>query len=487
MKMRLLILFISVSLFANSQYAHPYKVYSENGEYFIKSIPFYGQVWTEDGKTIICKTNDTAQIITTVNRYFQPDFLFLSNDGKSFCFILNWFNSGCEWRNDIIFFYSNGVLVKKYKGTEFVDSTTNTRIEALCYKNQAIDSLVESNGMLIKSGFKKGTDSLSAYYNTNNSFLKNDTLYLLTHNKFVNRFSIKTGDLIDKTSFEDYSKTKLIHPNKRIIQNYKIKMPIGYGLPKLANDEDYCIALAKTAKLVYCNGTNADYEHKYKKNAFEIFCGIDSLGNCVDVQIDCKDSVLRNATVAFLKKSKFKKEEIPQGIDTWYFMHTAFFRNESKRIAKRERKLEIIEEKRQYQIRISSDSIKGIYIPKDITDCFTSLNIILKTENINEFKNKTSNEVIGNYHFGLGLWMRNNWGLWGGSRLSLYFNKLGIKHPDDMSGIILTSYHRYLNNQDLDLNVQISYYMKYWENAKKNRPKVKKAIKFTPPEIRKDK
>jgi hypothetical protein len=70
-------------------------------------------------------------------------------------------------------------------------------------------------------------------------------------------------------------------------------------------------------------------------------------------------------------------------------------------------------------------------------------------------------------HFGFGLWMRNNWQLWGGSRLSKYFNSLEIYHPDDMSGIILVSYHRYLNNKDIQLDEQIKYYKDYWANSKK--------------------
>ena len=487
MKIKLLILFIIASVIANAQFAHPYKVYSENREYFIKSIPFYDQIWTEDGKTIICKANDTTQVITTINRYFQPDFLFLSNDGKSVCFLLNWFDSGTEWRNDVIFFYSNGSLIKKYNGSEFVDSTLNVRINSLCYNNEEIDSLGESKDKSAKSDLKKRIDSLNSYFNTNNSFLKNDTLYLLTHNKFVNRFSMKTGEMIDRTSFADFSKGILVYPSKRVIQNYEIISPTNGWLPKLANGEDCCIALAKTAQLVYCDGKNADFEGKYKKNSFKIYCGIDTAGNCVDLQIDCKDSVLKKATVLFFKNAKFNKAEIPKGVDKWYYMHTAFFRNKSKKNAKRERKLEIIEEKRQYQIRITLDSINGVYIPKNLTDCFVRLNTMARPKIINEFKKCPSEELIGKYHFGLGLWMRNNWSLWGGSRLSIYFNNLGIKHPDDMSGIILTSYYRYLNNHDLDLEVQISYYKEYWENAKKNRSKVNKAIKFIPPVIKQDK
>jgi hypothetical protein len=456
---------------ANAQFAHPYKVFSENGEYFIKSIPFSDQVWTEDGKTVICKANDTTQVITTIDRYFRPDFLFLSNDGKSFCFLLNRFDSGNDLTKDVIYFYSNGALVKKYKGNEFVDTTLNSRISSLCYNNDAIDSFVVSKGYLVKTGFKKGTDSLSAYFNTNSSFLKNDTLYLLTHNRFVNIFDLRTGVLLDKISFNDYSKGKLIYPIKRIIQNYNIKIPTQFGLPKLADGQDYCVALAKTMKMVYCHGENADYEKKYKKYRFDIYCGIDSLGNCVDLQMDCKDSLLRKEAEDFIKNAKFDKAEIPGGIERWYFRHGAGFRKESKDLAIEERKLEIIEEELQYKKRIVADSIDGIYIPMDINDCFRQLNTMLKPIDINEFKNLPKDKAMAGAHFGLGMWLRNNWGLWVGSRLSVYFNNMGIKHPDDMSGIILTSYHRFLNDRDIDLDSQVLHYKDYWKNYEKKFPK----------------
>jgi hypothetical protein len=42
------------------------------------------------------------------------------------------------------------------------------------------------------------------------------------------------------------------------------------------------------------------------------------------------------------------------------------------------------------------------------------------------------------HHHGLGTWLRNYWGLWAGSRLAQKFNRAGIRHPDDMSHIILS-------------------------------------------------
>jgi hypothetical protein len=60
------------------------------------------------------------------------------------------------------------------------------------------------------------------------------------------------------------------------------------------------------------------------------------------------------------------------------------------------------------------------------------------------------------------MWLRNGWWLWHGSRLSQYFNKLGIQHPDDMSGIILASYYRRLRQQPLRVTDQIELYQTYW-------------------------
>lgn len=66
-------------------------------------------------------------------------------------------------------------------------------------------------------------------------------------------------------------------------------------------------------------------------------------------------------------------------------------------------------------------------------------------------------------HFTLGLYMRNNWGLWGNSQLKRHFEALGVFHPDDMSAIILKSYHRYLNNKPLALDSQVQYYQRFWQ------------------------
>ena len=64
---------------------------------------------------------------------------------------------------------------------------------------------------------------------------------------------------------------------------------------------------------------------------------------------------------------------------------------------------------------------------------------------------------------GLGMWIRNNWGLWKRKKLADYFNTIGVYHPDDMSGIILTSYYRELNGENWKVDNQVENYKLFWK------------------------
>lgn len=115
-------------------------------------------------------------------------------------------------------------------------------------------------------------------------------------------------------------------------------------------------------------------------------------------------------------------------------------------------------------LAIAQDNKARIYIPKDLEDCFHTLDSILSDSVKSEIMWMSESEFRGRAHFGIGMWMRNNWGLWSGeSRLSHYFSRLGLWHPDDMSGVILTSYYRYLWGEPIKLRQQIRYYKQYWK------------------------
>ena len=107
-------------------------------------------------------------------------------------------------------------------------------------------------------------------------------------------------------------------------------------------------------------------------------------------------------------------------------------------------------------------------IPTNLEECFIALNEMLGSEQVEEFKGWDENSVVGKSHHSLGRFLRNEWGLWSGSDLKTYFEGMGIKHADDMSGIIIDSYHRHLNGKPLDVEEQVNFYKNYWEKTKEN-------------------
>ena len=122
---------------------------------------------------------------------------------------------------------------------------------------------------------------------------------------------------------------------------------------------------------------------------------------------------------------------------------------------------------KENEARFTTDTLRGNYIPKDLDDSFKQIDKFWNDGTKLVVKGWKEDEFSAKVHHGFGMWIRNNWQLWGGSRLSKFFNEQGITHPDDMSGIILTSYHRYLSNKEIGFNEQIKYYKDYWENTKK--------------------
>lgn len=107
-------------------------------------------------------------------------------------------------------------------------------------------------------------------------------------------------------------------------------------------------------------------------------------------------------------------------------------------------------------------SSTGYYIPENLTEAIVEVDRIMGTRGRHETLSRSESDMCM-YHHTFGSWLRNNWGLWGDTRLVEYFNRLGITHADDMSGIILVSYWRTLHNVPLEINAQIKMYQDYWK------------------------
>lgn len=120
-------------------------------------------------------------------------------------------------------------------------------------------------------------------------------------------------------------------------------------------------------------------------------------------------------------------------------------------------------------------------IPDELSLCFKYLDENLDSKEIEKFKSISENDIV-EYHFSIGMHLRNNLLRHHkqSKKITDYFNSIGIYHYDDMSSIILTSYHRHLNDQGLRLNAQLKKYIEYWEPiADCQKSQKKKAVEIS--------
>ena len=99
-------------------------------------------------------------------------------------------------------------------------------------------------------------------------------------------------------------------------------------------------------------------------------------------------------------------------------------------------------------------------IPATLNDCYLMLDSVLNNEQKNEIKNTNERDLIM-YHRGLGMWIRNNFGLWSNRNVGIraLFIENNILHPDSMSQLIIVGYFYYLNgiNKSIEELIELRY------------------------------
>jgi hypothetical protein len=101
-------------------------------------------------------------------------------------------------------------------------------------------------------------------------------------------------------------------------------------------------------------------------------------------------------------------------------------------------------------------------VPTTLEGCLAELRRVLDHETLAEMRRLPEADMI-RYHHGLGARLRHQWGLRAGSPLATFFERLGVSDPDDMSGIILTSFWRHLHDRPLDLETQVKRRRERWD------------------------
>ena len=116
-----------------------------------------------------------------------------------------------------------------------------------------------------------------------------------------------------------------------------------------------------------------------------------------------------------------------------------------------------LKEQLDYQLDLrtllSAETINGYYIPKDFMDCFRQLDSLLTDKQIRGIQSLPNRRDVEQYDMSVGLWIRNHWGLWEGSRLSQYLSFYKLTAPTLQSNAILQYYYDYLHG-DFELRFQ---------------------------------
>jgi len=109
------------------------------------------------------------------------------------------------------------------------------------------------------------------------------------------------------------------------------------------------------------------------------------------------------------------------------------------------------EYEKTHERRIRQKVLFGVYIPKDLGECFVQLNRLAPPDGKAKFMALPESQIPQRAFYGLGRWIVHNWGFYGGSRLTVYLNDLGLHHPEDMANFILIAYHRNLHKNKLEI------------------------------------
>lgn len=134
------------------------------------------------------------------------------------------------------------------------------------------------------------------------------------------------------------------------------------------------------------------------------------------------------------------------------------------------------------EILSNAEKIRGNYIPFDFDDAVRELETLLDEKDKAYIRDSMAlGELEGEGHFGVGMFIRNRWGLWQNSRLAKYFEQRRFYHPDNMSDIVLEGIDYKLHGKVYDFNAMVKREDSLYR-ARKSNPK------FTiPPKSREDK
>ena len=422
-------------------------VSSSNGHYHAKSVPAQRLDYSPFGETKVYDARSGEQLYT-IPACLAEGYTFVSDDGQT---VLHLFYYDHK-HGKAVTFYHKGNMVRQIKVKDFLSNDTS---RVLFFSEDSI-TYATADGK-ISSEPRIATSERNKLIKGCPAFAVNDTVFVYTSTHKLVRIHLSTQQ-IDTLPFGYHSDTQLRqmlpesqltpdwtkHQHNNIVEVKQFKCPDDYA--KIDGDYDEAVKIfAKKMRMVaYDEEDRKNWRYKYYY--VNMLLKVDRQGEATIFKIENRDSLPETDLRKAVSKMLFDVD-FPDGIDFWYKQLNCKIRKRNKIVARCEGTIQRRNDSIQRRIRYEAESIDGVYIPRNLEECFHVLDTMLHPSDRNTIKAE-SRDGMSKYHFSLGLWMRNNWGLWGGSRLQTYLYRRGLHHPDDMSGEVLRFYNDYLWGRD---------------------------------------
>jgi hypothetical protein len=428
------------------------ETYSSNGEFKLLSISYDNEFPNLKGESFVTYTQEYDSIgikkkFYKINRSFDvyegnPFFVAISNDGRKIIYLTNYiYERGVENKN--ITYYVDGKLDKTFTTEEFINCDKEKEKCELFYDNQY--QVYEGRSATVKQ-YKKTVSEQDIFLSKSFVFNKNDTIYVVDGRKKVTLFDIDKGKVIDsKIDFDSiYPKIKNLEPFKSRISYYKYPYKYVVDIQDLENNEKLSERISKISGLKFISINDSTF-HKYKLFRIELSGYLDRKGNFEIEKLETDPIFDRKQIENYILNTKFKTDFIPREVDKIYVSHFfGGYRNYDDKIAEQETIKEKERRKEEYKRRLTLEKIDDIYIPKNLYESLTELDRILNFENKKQLIESKDSWQFNSHMGGLGMWIRNNWGINGGSRLLKYFYDRNIGKEmfgnDEISGVIIEQY-----------------------------------------------
>lgn len=473
---KLLLLFFLIVNKINAQYSSEVvsisETYSSNGKFKLQSISYDNEFPNLKGRSFVTYTQEYDSIgirkkFYQINRSFDlydgyPFFAAISNDGRKIMYIINEvYNKGAEETN--VTYYVDGKLQKTYKTEEFINCNKDQEKCEMFFNNQ--NQIFTGSSSTIYQ-FKDSVTEKDKFLNKNFVFNKNDTIYVIDSRKKVTLYDLNNGVFVNtKLDFDElYPKIKNIEAIKSKVSYYKYPYKYVIDIENSKSKEKLSESISKISGLKFISFNDSTFR-KYKLYRIELTGYLDRSGKFEIDKFNPDIKFNKEEIEKYLSNTLFNTDFIPREVDK---IHLKYFfggyRNFDDKVAEEETIKDEERKKEEFKKRLTLEKIDDFYIPKDLYECMTELDRILNYESKKQLKEAKDIWQFNGHMGGLGMWIRNNWGLNGGSRLQKYFKDRNIGKEmfgnDEISGVIIEQYIKWLKGDK-----------KSWEKWVKENPK----------------